>query len=194
MPEIKTCAADGCGRDAKERGLCHGHYQRLRRLGHIQADRPLGRRTEGVCEVEGCDRTIYARRLCSPHYRRQLAAGDVRADQPLRQPGRDRHISHGYYVVSVPPEMRYLTGGESQALEHRYVMAQLLQRPLWPDESVHHRSGNRLDNRPENLELWSRWQPRGQRVIDKVEFATELLRRYAPHRLEAGSRRDLSNQ
>jgi hypothetical protein len=79
--------------------------------------------------------------------------------------------------------MRYLTGGESQALEHRYVMAQVLDRPLWPDESVHHKNGDRLDNRPTNLELWSRWQPRGQRTEDKVAWALELLRRYAPEAL-----------
>lgn len=59
-------------------------------------------------------------------------------------------------------------------------MAQLLGRPLTDDESVHHRNGQRLDNRPENLELWSRWQPRGQRVCDKIAFAVELLTRYAP--------------
>ncbi|HWA68089.1 MAG TPA: HNH endonuclease [Mycobacteriales bacterium] len=177
---IKKCSVDGCERDAKERGWCHGHYQRWKRLGHVQAERPLGRKTQGTCKIGTCERTIYARGLCAPHYRRQMAGGDVRAEQPIRPPAGDRHISHGYYVVNVPPEMRYLTGGDSQALEHRFVMAQLLNRPLWPDESVHHRSGDRLDNRPENLELWSRWQPRGQRVADKIAFAVELLRRYAP--------------
>jgi hypothetical protein len=180
---IKGCSVDGCNRDAKERGLCHGHYQRLRRLGQVQAERPLGRKTEGYCLIETCDRTIYAKRLCAPHYRRQLAAGDVRVEQPVRAPASDRHISHGYYVITVPTEMRYLTGGESQALEHRYVMAQVLDRPLWPDESVHHKNGDRLDNRPTNLELWSRWQPRGQRTEDKVAWALELLRRYAPEAL-----------
>lgn len=174
------CSVDRCDRDAKERGLCHGHYQRLRRLGHVQAERPLGRKTEGFCSVGGCDRTIYAKGLCAPRYRRQIAGGDVRAHQPVRPPAGDRHINHGYYVVTVPPEMRHLTGGESQALEHRYVMAQMLGRALWPDESVHHKNGDRLCNAPENLELWSRWQPRGQRTEDKVAWARELLRRYAP--------------
>jgi hypothetical protein len=83
--------------------------------------------------------------------------------------------------------MRFLTGGENHALEHRYVMAQLLNRPLWPDESIHHRSGDKLDNRVENLELWSRWQPSGQRVEDKITFGTELLRRYAPERLRSAT-------
>ena len=41
-------------------------------------------------------------------------------------------------------------------------------------------NGDRADNRPENLELWSSWQPAGQRVTDKVQWAKELLARYEP--------------
>jgi hypothetical protein len=37
-----------------------------------------------------------------------------------------------------------------------------------------------LDNSPENLELWTTAQPKGQRVEDQLEWALELLRRYSP--------------
>ena len=62
--------------------------------------------------------------------------------------------------------------------EHRYVMEQDIGRPLLPEEEVHHLNGDRLDNRIENLELWSSSQPAGQRVEDKVAWAKEILSLY----------------
>jgi hypothetical protein len=57
-------------------------------------------------------------------------------------------------------------------------MEELLGRYLLPDESVHHRNGVRDDNRPQNLELWTRPQPSGIRASDAVLWAREILARY----------------
>lgn len=73
---------------------------------------------------------------------------------------------------------------DGQILEHRYVMSQVIGRPLKEHETVHHINGDTKDNRPENLELWSHSHPYGQRVKDKVEWALELLKLYEPERLK----------
>jgi len=182
----KACSVDGCTRQAVSRGWCHGHYQRWVRLGDVQPDRPLGRQVNFACEVDGCDRDAYARQLCRTHYRRRLTKGDPQADRPVREVAGTGYVHHGYFVVPVPRELRYLTGGVSPVPEHRLVMARMLGRPLFDDESVHHKNGNRLDNRPENLELWSRWQPSGQRLTDRIKHALELIERYAPELLAGG--------
>ena len=53
-------------------------------------------------------------------------------------------------------------------LEHRYQMELTVGRPLEKHERVHHKNGNRSDNRPENLELWKvkTKDPPGVRATD----------------------------
>lgn len=65
-------------------------------------------------------------------------------------------------------------------------MEEMLGRPLRKGENVHHRDGNRTNAAPENLELWTTKQPPGQRVVDKVAFAIEMLRLYPEFAREAG--------
>jgi hypothetical protein len=107
----------------------------------------------------------------------------VQAEVPIGPAPGERFVRRGYVHVPVPADERWLTGGRTPVAEHRLVRARALGRPLRPDESVHHVNGDRADNRLPNLELWSRFQPNGQRVDDKVRWALELLARYAPHAL-----------
>jgi hypothetical protein len=82
----------------------------------------------------------------------------------------------GYVRIWAPEDERSNCGRYMK--EHTLVMEAILGRRLFHGENVHHMNGNRVDNRPENLELWSTHQPKGQRVIDKLAWAHEMIERY----------------
>lgn len=82
---------------------------------------------------------------------------------------------------------RFINVDGRRLFEHRHLLSEYLGRPLLSSEEVHQKNGVRHDNRIENLELWSHSQPAGQRVEDKVEWAIELLKLYAPDQLRSAS-------
>jgi hypothetical protein len=85
--------------------------------------------------------------------------------------------SDGYLLQWSPDHPR--ARGQIYIKQHHLIMEEALGRYLLPGETVHHKNGVRNDNRLSNLELWITFQPSGQRPEDLVEWAQEILRRYA---------------
>lgn len=101
----------------------------------------------------------------------------IRKHIPTRRRSQNKD---GYVTLYVHPgdPLSDMCRSNRSVFEHRYVMAQQLGRPLTRDEFVHHKNGIRNDNRPENLELWTRSHPDGQRVQDVLQWAREFIERY----------------
>lgn len=169
----QRCDVAWCDRFAERRDLCYGHYKR--QLKGQDMDAPWKRPVDVIpCSVPDCQRAARQRGLCDRHVARQRAG--IPLDRPWRGYGTYRKLlSDGYMGVWVrkPPQK----GGYIR--EHRLIMEEMLGRPLLPSEEVHHLNGVKTDNRPENLELWVKSQPAGQRPADLVAWAKEILERYA---------------
>lgn len=161
------CSVGGCDRRDEVLGMCKAHYGRGMQGRSLKA--PLRQRIPGgaSCSVDWCDRRATNAGMCVEHKRRAALGRDM--DTPFQRKGGAGSISRGYRVLR--------TNGR-RILEHRHIMEQRLGRPLRPEESVHHLNGVRDDNRPENLELWSKSHPSGQRVVDKLAWAREIVALY----------------
>ncbi len=171
----KICAVETCNkvvRTSYELPLCKPHRFRrhsgdLRPVIHYVKDTP--------CRFPGCKNLGRTLGLCVAHYRQHWLYGEDNL-KPIREPTYRLISSNGYVQLWEPGHSEAMKSG--WALEHRIVMAEYLGRPLLKEENVHHKNGDREDNRLKNLELWNVSQPAGQRVEDKLEWAEHIIALY----------------
>ena len=163
--DLPVCVESDCESPTVARQLCCKHYKAWYRR------RPGG----PPCAVPGCDWPTYSAGYCATHRHHLRLHGDPEhADK--RRARTHRTDRHGYVLLR---DKRNVTGWTH---EHRLVMEEVLGRPLTSEESVHHKNGDRADNRPANLELWSRYQVPGKRVSDLLDYAYEIIARYGDER------------
>lgn len=173
MRERQACIEEGCQNAGVLRGYCNRHYQAAKRNGTFGAVQ---------CAELGCDRNATTRKLCAYHYDAHRKAGEYGTATCLG-PGCDRPgIARGmcashYDQWSRGEELSFIyknrgewgpwsidangrairrrtvDGKRETQYRSRFVMEEILGRPLGKSERVRHLNGIADDDSPENLEL-----------------------------------------
>lgn len=169
------CEVEGCDRPTRCKGLCNKHYERLRRTGSIGVAGDARRKPAVQCSVDGCPKEAKARTLCAGHYANWRTTGDpIPRKRPTYGQNVPRVNARGYRIVYDPEHPLAMADG--YVYEHRKV--------AWdeglltdPNLIVHHRNGDRGDNRIENLEV----KAQGVHVREHVEERGYVDNQYGRH-------------
>ena len=178
--QITNCNETSAAITGRYAGLCPTHAWRKKNgkdlYGFIKKWK-----NRHECSYPTCHRTVHSMAFCGTHYDMARKGEELRDLAGSREEMRKKHFfknrpigsrsktRDGYIRVSTESGWR---------MEHIVVMEQYIGRPLLPHESVHHMNGCKEDNKITNLELWSKSQPSGQRVKDKLNWAREIISLY----------------
>ena len=135
--------------------------------------------SDNKCSVSDCERTVFCQGLCKMHYTRFKRNGHtgLNSNWSVLKRGIPYLNKRGYM------EFFSVKHGKKVRL-HRYIMEEYLGRPLKPTEIVHHKNGDPLDNRIENLEV----------IQNQSEHSANHIRKYWAKRKQSHQYRRLVAQ
>lgn len=158
---IARCTVCGCYRPQRNQRVCRMSCRNKDKTWLLrQRD---SKRTGRVLSCPVCNKPHYRKlseirkgiRCCSKRcaYQSENYRTNRLAEKHPSWKGGRTHSGGGYILVRVRPNSK---SSSVQVQEHRLVMAKHLNRELSPSEIVHHKNGNRTDNRIQNLVLMTR--------------------------------------
>jgi len=145
----RICSVDGCEDAVKANGLCARHDWQMAHHGRIISTEKLRDKNKKCC-VPGCGRKHRSKGYCIGHLQQYRKHGGIISS--TLKPRNGMSCSGEYALVK--KEKHPMSNRRGYAIRSHLVWEKNTGHMVVPPEVIHHKNGNKQDDRFENLELF----------------------------------------
>jgi hypothetical protein len=145
------CSLVGCNDALKSRGYCSRHLDQFYTYGRIISIERIYDPTK-KCSVEGCNRNHRSNGFCSGHHNQYRRHGTI-VRVNLDQWGKGEIVKGRYMFLKKPEHIN--ADARGYVKKSNIVWETHTGHVVTPPELIHHKNGDKKDDRFENLELFA---------------------------------------
>jgi len=148
------CKVEGCNEPVKARGYCSRHTYQFYKHGKIISAGKM-KDPSRKCSVPGCNRKHKANGYCEAHNQQFKKYSRITSQEIVGRNGKSYAGSKGSSYILIMKKDHPMANKRGYVRRSHLAWEKHTGHIVTPPEVIHHKNGNKHDDRCENLELFS---------------------------------------